>query len=164
MTPAEQESLKRVEIDGWLMEQRNRQIEEEEEEVLELTRSTAVAGKRPMSASFQEWQDAIDMDDDEEEDEEIMEHERKYKKDFARNLRCDEEPFFMEAPDLAGYLGVFGLSEFQQISLCRTYANYLTQRTRAKKVGDIPYPDAPRGLTAGVSSTKTKVKSVKVSK
>jgi len=65
-----------------------------------------------------------------ESDDEILDQDRKYKLDFARNLRCEEE--LEEVPDLAGYLGVFGLTEFQQIALCRTYANYLSQRSRVR--------------------------------
>lgn len=98
--------------------------EELVEEISEAeTPKKAVAGKRPYNPQI--WPVL-----EEDEDEEIVEHDRKYKRDFARNLRCLE---YLEVPDLGAYLAVFGLTEFQQISLCRTYANYLTQSMKAKK-------------------------------
>jgi len=65
------------------------------------------------------------------EDPEILESNRKWLLQFQGNLKCNE--VYPEGPDLAGYLGQFGLSSFRQISLCRTYANYLTQQDRAMK-------------------------------
>lgn len=39
----------------------------------------------------------------------------------------EEEPEYLEAPDLAVYLGQFGMDPVDQIKLCRSYASYLSR-------------------------------------
>jgi len=82
--------------------------------------------KRPMSS----------MDMEEEEDDEIIDTHRTNQKNFQKSIMYREEynaMEYIEEPDLSMYLGSFGLTDFQQISLCRTYANYLAQRAKAKR-------------------------------
>lgn len=62
-------------------------------------------------------------------DEEIVEHNKGYQAAFKRALMCDEE--YDQDPDLGIYFGTFNLSPEQQIAMCRTYANYLTQKLRS---------------------------------
>lgn len=38
-----------------------------------------------------------------------------------------------DEPDLEKYFAEFGLSDFRIIALCRTYANYLAQKTKSKR-------------------------------
>lgn len=96
--------------------------------------STA-AGKAPASSvkwmADEDWQEAEDdvMEDDDAPDEEIIEHDRKHKREFAQALRCDEE----YQPDLHGYFSQFPhVEDFTVIAMCRTYANYLAQKLRAR--------------------------------
>lgn len=99
--------------------------EGEEVEGGEAPVSPVTAGKRPFNPQI--WP----VLEEDEGDLEMMDHHRKFQNEFRMSLRCFEE-YEME-PDLGEYLGSFGLSDFQQISLCRTWANYLTQRDKAKK-------------------------------
>lgn len=97
------------------------------------------AGKRPLFASGAE-----------DEDEEILDAASKYYTRFNAALMCHE---VYEQPDLAEYFRHFEISEFTQISLCRTYANYLAQMMRAKT----SVPDA-------IGSTGTAAKQLKRTK
>jgi len=107
------------------------EVEEEEEDSAEIQvavkRLERQAEKRPFNP--QVWPEI--------EDPEILESNRKWMLQFRSNLKCNEkygpDVVYPDAPDLAAYLGQFGLSSFRQISLCRTYANYLTQQDRAMK-------------------------------
>lgn len=87
------------------------------------------AGKRPISLA----QELVEEDEGAEvnEEDEIIEHERKFKRAFTDALKCDED-YNSIHPDLAQYFSEFALSEQQQIAMCRTYANYLAQRLRSK--------------------------------
>lgn len=94
---------------------------EEEAAPFELKRSR-VGVKEPMSQQVQE-----DVEDD--GDEEIIETSRKYQKAFKEKLRTDER--YKPEPDLDAFFDGFGLSEESRIAMCRTYANYLTQKLRS---------------------------------
>jgi len=64
-------------------------------------------------------------------DEEIMETDRKYKSGFKRSLRCKEH---YGEPDLTAYFAQWpDMEEFAQIAMCRTFANYLAQKMRARQ-------------------------------
>lgn len=53
---------------------------------------------------------------------------------FQQSQLCDEQyDAFYEEPDLRSYFAQFQLSEQSQIALCRTFANYLAQKTRVAK-------------------------------
>jgi len=97
------------------------------------------AGKAPYSLASGLLSDE---DEDEEEapeqddgDEEILAHEKVYKEDYAKRLRCDEDygEDVLGVPDLASYFANFSLPNFSVIAICRTYANYLAQQERSKK-------------------------------
>lgn len=68
--------------------------------------------------------------DEEEEDEEILEAAKHAQENLNKVLQCDEN-YEDIVPDLGVYFSKFDLSEQQQIAMCRTYANYLTQKLRA---------------------------------
>lgn len=92
---------------------------EEEAAPFELKRSR-VGVKEPMSQQVQ---------DEDDGDEEIIETSRKYQKAFKEKLRTDER--YKPEPDLDAFFDGFGLSEESRIAMCRTYANYLTQKLRS---------------------------------
>lgn len=79
-----------------------------------------VGVKEPMSQMVE------DVDDG---DEEIIETSRKYQKVFKEKLRTDER--YKPEPDLDAFFDEFGLSAESRIAMCRTYANYLTQKLRS---------------------------------
>jgi len=62
-------------------------------------------------------------------DEELLAHNKSYQKRFKEALRCDES--YSPEPDLDAYFDGFGLSAQSRIAMCRTYANYLTQKLRS---------------------------------
>lgn len=72
----------------------------------------------------------IDAQEDDENVEEIEED-----LDSAtirkRNSRFEYDEGMIQ-PDLAAYFEQFELTEQQQIAMCRTYANYLSQKVRSK--------------------------------
>jgi len=88
------------------------------------------AGKRPLSQS-----QYIDVDGEDGEqcsdegDDEVLNHLQGYRKDFETKLRTDER--YSPEPDLDAYFDAFGLSAESRIAMCRTYANYLTQKLRS---------------------------------
>jgi len=94
------------------------------------------AGKAPYSlGSGLLSDDDEDIEEEEQPDEEILEHNKEYKAEYAKRLRCDEEycdGFEAHTPDLASYFQQFGLPNFSVIAICRTYANYLAQQERTK--------------------------------
>jgi len=99
------------------------------------------AGKCPVPSSVNLYElsdddhDEEDNEDGEQPDEEILEHDRGYKADYAKRLRCDEEydqELLANTPDLHSYFAKFGLPNFSVIAICRTYANYLAQQERSK--------------------------------
>lgn len=47
-------------------------------------------------------------------------------------INREDDPAFKYGPDMGAYLAAFDLSVPQQISLCRTYANYLASQERAR--------------------------------
>lgn len=67
----------------------------------------------------------IDMDSDPE----VLAHNDNYQKKFKQALLCSEQ--YNQEPDLDVYFDDFHLSAQQRIAICRTYANYLTQKLRA---------------------------------
>lgn len=87
--------------------------EQDDEEVPELQRSYAMKGPRY----------------GEEIDDEILDHNEKYQLKFKRSLECEEE--YEPEPDLDTYFDEFHLTQTQRIAMCRTYANYLTQKLRS---------------------------------
>ncbi|ANN22662.1 hypothetical protein [Circular ssDNA virus sp.] len=91
------------------------------------------AGKRPLSASQYIDVDAEDGSQPEsiegEEEDEVLEHHKGYHKTFEKKLRCDER--YSPEADLDAYFDEFGLSAESRIAMCRTYANYLTQKLRS---------------------------------
>jgi len=94
------------------------------------------AGKAPYSlgSGLLSDEDEDEMEEEEQPDEEILEHNKEYKAEYAKRLRCDEEYEGLEShtPDLASYFQQFGLPNFSAIAICRTYANYLAQQERTK--------------------------------
>lgn len=94
------------------------------------------AGKAPAHLSqyiddeAEEFEE-IDEDDDEEE---VLDLEDQAEKDLERkrDLARWKEEELEEGPDLGEYFAEFDLTEQQQIAMCRTYANYLAQRCRAR--------------------------------
>jgi len=72
---------------------------------------------------------SVEEVDEDEGDEEILQHNKGYQAKFRKALLCDEE--YRQEPDLDVYLGGFGLSAESRIAMCRTYANYLTQKLRS---------------------------------
>lgn len=120
----------------------------------ELPRELVRAEKRPMGAP--EWQEPAsqplsDEDELQDADEEILGSAAAYRKYFEDQMRCNEEYEAPEHPDLEGYLAQFNLSPFQEIAVCRTYANYLSQRYRPKQAK--PAESPARG---GAKSKKAK--------
>jgi len=77
------------------------------------------------------------LEEEEEGDEEIITRGRGFKRDLDRSLRCEEE-YDDGNPDLAAYFEQYNLTEQQQIAMCRTYANYLSQKVRSRLRGDKP--------------------------
>jgi len=75
--------------------------------------STA-AGKAPASSSL----NLYNLEDDVANDDAI--------------LASGGVDVYDEEPDLEGYFGQFNLSNWQQIAICRTYANYMAQIERSK--------------------------------
>jgi len=71
------------------------------------------------------------LDEMDEGDEEILTRSRNYKREFDSSLRCEEE-YADFNPDLAVYFAQYDLTEQQQIAMCRTYANYLSQKVRSR--------------------------------
>jgi len=101
------------------------QDEEEREEspVSPLKRSYAYIGGQPRDP------DADDVVEPIDEDEEVLDHAKDYHKKFKQALLCSES--YSHDPDLEVYFDDFHLSAQQRIAICRTYANYLTQKLRA---------------------------------
>lgn len=104
--------------------------EQDEEEVeesppRELVRANAGV-KRPLFASQFVDDEAAEGEDGEDE---IIEHHRGFQREFQKRLHCDE--VYSNEPDLDAYFGEFGLSAQSRIAMCRTYANYLTQKLRS---------------------------------
>ena len=87
------------------------------------------AGKRPLSASQYIDVDAEEDGEQFEEEDEILEHHISHQKQFAKKLHCDER--YSPEADLDAYFDEFGLSAESRIAMCRTYANYLTQKLRS---------------------------------
>jgi len=88
------------------------------------------AGKRPLSHSQYIDVDAEDGEQgDEDEEDEILAHHKGYQRKFAKSLHCDER--YSPEADLDAYFDEFGLSAESRIAMCRTYANYLTQKLRS---------------------------------
>jgi len=82
-----------------------------------------VGGKRPRGY----------VPTDEEIDQEIIQHNREYKRGFAKALICEEE-VGDRGPDLQAYFAQWPeMSTFSQIAMCRTFANYKAQEMRALK-------------------------------
>lgn len=93
---------------------------------------TTAAGKRPMRVELLDEEEDLEEEEEPEQDEEIMEHAGRYKREFSRSLLCTENyADFYKEPDLRTYFSEFDLTPHQQIAMCRTYANYLTQQLRA---------------------------------
>lgn len=97
------------------------------------------AGKCPAPSSvdlynLSDHEEEIEDEDEQPEWDEVMEHAKEYRKDYAKRLRCDEEYEGSNAhtPDLASYFAQFELPNFSVIAICRTYANYLAQQERSK--------------------------------
>lgn len=99
------------------------------------------AGKAPyslgsglLSDEDEDEEEGPEQDED-EGDEEILAHDKVYKEDYAKRLRCDEDygDVVPDVPDLASYFANFSLPNFSVIAICRTYANYLAQQERSKK-------------------------------
>ncbi|AIF71516.1 hypothetical protein [McMurdo Ice Shelf pond-associated circular DNA virus-6] len=88
-------------------------------------------------------------------DEEILDNASKFFQSFKESLMCHE---VWAQPDLAEYFANFEISEFTQISLCRTYANYLAQVMRARNAGTPSEGQSPPGgansLRVGHTSTR----------
>lgn len=70
----------------------------------------------------------IDAQEDDELVEEVEDDSATTRK---RNSRFEYDEG-VEEPDLAAYFEQFELTEQQQIAMCRTYANYLSQKVRSK--------------------------------
>lgn len=93
------------------------------------------AGKAPYSLGsglLSDDDEDVDDDDEDKVDEEIIAHDKEYKADYAKRLRCEEEYENDQTPDLASYFATFNLPNFSVIAICRTYANYLAQQDRTK--------------------------------
>jgi len=93
------------------------------------------AGKAPYSLGSGLLSEEEYEEEEDHGDGEIMEHNKEYKQEYAKRLRCDEdycEAFESHTPDLAAYFEQFGLPNFSIIAICRTYANYLAQQERTK--------------------------------
>jgi len=71
-------------------------------------------------------------------DEEVLEHSKGYQRHFQKALLCSER--YSPEPDLDVYFDDFGLSAQQRIAMCRTYANYLTQKLRSSGKLAAPRP------------------------
>ena len=97
------------------------QDEIEESSPRELQRSTAGV-KRPLFSESQ-------PPSEEEGELEILDHHQRMQTNFKRALHCDES--YSPEPDLDAYFDEFGLSAQSRIAMCRTYANYLTQKLRS---------------------------------
>jgi len=110
---------------------------EQESSSPSLTRSSATVGhKRPMSQFVDDEAEEVDPSSGEE----ILAHSREYKRDFTKKLHCDES--YSPEADLDAYFDEFGLSAESRIAMCRTYANYLTQKLRSSgRLG----PPRPKG-------------------
>lgn len=66
-----------------------------------------------------------------EADPEILSAHERYRHGFQQQLMCPEEyDAFYEEPDLRSYFSQFNLTDQAVIALCRTYANYMAQKTR----------------------------------
>jgi len=59
--------------------------------------------------------------------------------DEEKLARHEARKYYGDVPDLAEYFGRFDLTPASKIQLCRTYANYLTQQERTKKMDGIVY-------------------------
>lgn len=95
----------------------------EQEEPNTLKRSAAFLGQ-PRDPEYVE-----EISNSPVEDEEVLEHNARYQKRFKQALLCSES--YSQEPDLDVYFDDFHLSAQQRIAICRTYANYLTQKLRA---------------------------------
>lgn len=73
--------------------------------------------------------DEAEQIDSDQGDEEIVQHNGGYQRHFEKKLRCDER--YSPEADLDAYFDEFGLSAESRIAMCRTYANYLTQKLRS---------------------------------
>jgi len=102
------------------------------------------------------------LEEEEEGDEEIITRGRGFKRDLDRSLRCEEE-YDDGNPDLAAYFEQYNLTEQQQIAMCKTYANYLSQKVRSRLRNGTPFtkdngkPGKSRSTTwkrAGARSAK----------
>jgi len=97
-----------------------------------LKRSYANVGQ-PRDPVFESSQMEDDEDplveEDDDGDAELLSHHRGYQKKFKQALICSES--YSPEPDLDAYFDVFHLSAQQKIAMCRTYANYLTQKLRS---------------------------------
>jgi len=81
---------------------------------------------------------------EEEGDEEIVTHHKGYQRQFAKKLHCDER--YSPEADLDAYFDEFGLSAESRIAMCRTYANYLTQKLRSSGRLGPPRPKTQKKL------------------
>lgn len=110
------------------------ELEEEESDLPNpLKRSYATMGQ-PRSCSVCDTHPCVCegpevIAESEGENEEILHVNEKYQKRFKQKLICSEE--YSPEPDLRVYFEGFHLSEHQQIAMCRTFANYLTQKLRS---------------------------------
>lgn len=90
-----------------------------------LKRSYAARGQ----PRFPSEEDEDPINEDDFEDEEVVQNNANYQKKFKQTLLCSEQ--YNHEPDLRAYFEEFGLSAQQQIAICRTWANYLTQKLRS---------------------------------
>lgn len=102
------------------------QDEVEESPPRELLRTNQGA-KRPLFASQFIDDEAIEEEDDGEA--EILDHHQRMQTNFKRALHCAEK--YEPEPDLDTYFAAFDMSAQSRIAMCRTYANYLTQKLRS---------------------------------
>lgn len=121
------------------------------------------AGKAPAHLSqfvddeAEEFEE-IDEDDEDGLEELVMESERYGERDLERKreLARWRDNSVEEGPDLGEYFAEFDLTEQQQIAMCRTYANYLAQRCRAR--AKTPPGPQKKGSWKGGYKPKKKLK------
>jgi len=100
------------------------------------------------------------LEDEDEGPEEIATRGRKFKRELDRSLQCDEE-YEDGNPDLAAYFEQYNLTEQQQIAMCRTYANYLSQKVRSRLRGTSSTSQGGQRYSSGKTTGGRKWKSAK---
>jgi len=83
-----------------------------------------------------------------EDDEDIPEDHDVSGEDMEHSFD-DEPPFGLDEPNLEEYLGFFGLPDVQQIAICRTYANYLSAKSKPTTRGPYKKFKGPRRTGTG---------------